>query len=103
MPDLKVGKWHHNLGFLTIAGAAATGAVANEMRQLIGAHYDLEQFNTEVLAGQARRLVVYSALRNGDYFPWDFQPLQRACERYMRNHKNLNEVEAMARFPVNKT
>ncbi|MFT5060341.1 MAG: choline-sulfatase, partial [Polaromonas sp.] len=31
--------------------------------------------------------------------PWDYQPLQRASERYMRNHMDLNEVETRARAP----
>jgi choline-sulfatase len=46
-----------------------------------------------------RRRIVYEALRNGKYFPWDFQPLRDASERYMRNHMDLNELEAVARFP----
>ena len=48
---------------------------------------------------QARRWVVYQALRNGAYFPWDFQPLQKASERYMRNHMDLNVLEDRQRFP----
>ena len=50
-------------------------------------------------AVQARRRVVYEALRNGAYFPWDYQPLQRASERYMRNHMNLDMLEESQRFP----
>ena len=52
-----------------------------------------------VRASQARRLVVYDALRRGGYYPWDFQPLQRASERYMRNHMDLNDLEESQRFP----
>ena len=48
---------------------------------------------------QARRRIVYEALRNGAYFPWDYQPLQRASERYMRNHMDLNVLEASQRYP----
>ena len=44
-------------------------------------------------ASQARRWVVYPALRNGAYYPWEFQPLQKASERYMRNHMDLNVLE----------
>jgi choline-sulfatase len=43
--------------------------------------------------------MVYEALRNGAYYPWDFQPLQKASERYMRNHMDLNVLEAHARYP----
>ena len=31
--------------------------------------------------------------------PWDHQPLRRASERYMRNHLNLDTLEADRRFP----
>ena len=51
-------------------------------------------------ASQARRWVVYEALRKGGYYPWDYQPLQKASERYMRNHMDLNDVWKNARrFP----
>ena len=61
--------------------------------------WDLARFDAEVRESQARRRVVYEALRQGGYYPWDFQPLQKACERYMRNHMDLNVVEESQRFP----
>lgn len=61
--------------------------------------WDLDQFDSDVRESQARRWVVYEALRNGDYFPWDYQPLQKASERYMRNHMDLNVVEHTQRYP----
>ncbi|MGF1501802.1 MAG: choline-sulfatase [Paracoccaceae bacterium] len=63
------------------------------------ARWDLARFDAEVRESQARRLVVYEALRNGAYYPWDFQPLARASERYMRNHMDLNELEERQRAP----
>ena len=52
-------------------------------------------------SAKARRAacVVYEALRKGGYYPWDYQPLQKASERYMRNHMDLNVVEENQRFP----
>jgi choline-sulfatase len=44
-------------------------------------------------------LLIHAALRAGNYYPWDYQPLQKASERYMRNHMDLNVVEVNARFP----
>ena len=61
--------------------------------------WDLSRFDAEIRASQARRHVVYGALRNGAYYPWDHQPLQRASERYMRNHMDLNILEESQRFP----
>ncbi|NAZ37094.1 choline-sulfatase [Rubellimicrobium sp. CFH 75288] len=69
------------------------------MRALADARWDLAAFDRAVRESQARRLVVYEALRNGAHFPWDFQPLQRASERYMRNHMDLNVLEESRRFP----
>ena len=63
------------------------------------ARWDLDRFDSEVRESQARRWVVYEALRQGGYYPWDYQPLQKASERYMRNHMDLNEVEENQRFP----
>lgn len=65
----------------------------------VTARWDLEAFDAAVRESQARRWVVYPALRNGSYFPWEFQPLQRAAERYMRNHMDLNVLEERKRFP----
>ena len=64
--------------------------------------WDLDRFDEEVRRSQARRWVVYDVLRNGQYFPWDYQPLKQASERFMRNHMDLNEVEHNQMFPRNK-
>ena len=76
------------------------------MRQLVAkwmervrARWDLDAYDADVRQSQARRWVVYEALRNGAYFPWDYQPLQKASERYMRNHMDLNILEESKRFP----
>ncbi|WP_157015034.1 choline-sulfatase [Mesorhizobium xinjiangense] len=61
--------------------------------------WDMGAFDAAVRESQARRWVVYPALRNGAYYPWDFQPLQQASERYMRNHMDLKVLEENKRFP----
>jgi choline-sulfatase len=63
------------------------------------ARWDLKKFDADVRESQARRWVVYPALRNGAYYPWDHQPLQQASERYMRNHMDLNILEDSKRYP----
>jgi choline-sulfatase len=65
----------------------------------VRARWDMARFDAEVRESQARRWIVYPALRNGVYFPWDFQPLQKASERYMRNHMDLNVLEESKRYP----
>ena len=61
--------------------------------------WNLPAFDAAVRESQARRWVVYEALRNGAYYPWDHQPLRAASERYMRNHMDLNVLEENKRFP----
>ncbi|HMQ91866.1 MAG TPA: choline-sulfatase [Amaricoccus sp.] len=84
----------HNLA-AEPAHAARAAAMAAAMRE----RWDLDAFDAAVRDSQARRLVVYEALRNGAYYPWDYQPLQKASERYMRNHMDLNVLEEAQRFP----
>ena len=81
---------------------AADPAHADTVAAFMGkvrARWDMAGFDAAVRESQARRWVVYPALRNGAYYPWDFQPLQRASERYMRNHMDLNVLEDRQRFP----
>ncbi len=69
------------------------------LRAIADERWDLNRFDADVRASQAARWVVYDALRNGEYYPWDFQPLQKASERYMRNHMDLNVLEEQNRYP----
>ena len=74
-------------------------ATLDAFRQMREARWDMAAFDASVRESQARRWVVYEALRNGAYYPWDHQPLQKASERYMRNHMNLDNLEESKRFP----
>jgi choline-sulfatase len=82
-----------------LAGDARAAAVLDHFRALADGQWDLAAYDAEVRASQARRWVVYEALRNGAYFPWDHQPLRAASERYMRNHMDLNLLEESKRYP----
>jgi len=77
----------------------AHAATLEQFRRTAATLWDLEQFDADVRASQARRWVVYEALRTGAYTPWDHQPIHDAANRYMRNHMDLNTVESIARFP----
>ena len=81
-------------------GAAGDAAAAlARLRAEADARWDLARFDAEVRESQARRLVTYDALRRGGHYPWDYQPLRVASERYMRNHMDLNVLEEAQRFP----
>jgi choline-sulfatase len=80
------------------AGPEHAGLVAAFLEK-VRSRWDMQKFDADVRESQARRWVVYPALRNGAYYPWEFQPLQKASERYMRNHMDLNVLEERKRFP----
>ncbi|MGL4413149.1 choline-sulfatase [Roseinatronobacter monicus] len=82
-----------------LADDPANQTTLASLRAKSEARWDLARFDAEVRESQARRWVVYEALRQGGYYPWDFQPLQKASERYMRNHMDLNILEDSKRFP----
>jgi choline-sulfatase len=84
---------------VNLAADPKHAALVATFMQKVRARWDMAAFDATVRESQARRWVVYPALRNGTYFPWDFQPLQKASERYMRNHMDLNVLEESKRYP----
>jgi choline-sulfatase len=84
---------------VNLAPDPAHASTLDRFRALAATRWDLAAYDAEVRQSQARRWIVYEALRNGAYFPWDYQPLRAASERYMRNHMDLNILEESKRFP----
>ena len=84
---------------INLATDPRAAAILAHIRKLADVRWNLAAFDAQVRESQARRWVVYEALRNGHYYPWDFQPLRLASERYMRNHMDLNVLEDSKRFP----
>ena len=82
-----------------LAGLPEHAGAQRHLAGIAAEQWDLEAFDAAVRRSQESRLLVYGALRNGHYYPWDHQPLQKASERYMRNHMDLNELEVSSRFP----
>lgn len=71
----------------------------DDLHALMLANWDPQSLHQDVLASQRNRRLVNRALRTGPYIPWDYDPPGRGTERFMRNHLDLNEVEAGRRFP----
>jgi choline-sulfatase len=84
---------------VNLAGQAGMAAVVDDFRAEVARRWNLSQVNEEVLASQQRRHFVYASLRQGRFQPWDFQPSRDASRLYIRNDQELNDLEAMARFP----
>jgi choline-sulfatase len=81
-------------------GASPSHAVKiAEFRAEIARRWDLAALDAEVRESQRRRRLVDSALTKGEIRPWDFQPFRDASRQYIRNSMNLDDLEAMARFP----
>ena len=70
---------------------------------IMNSRWNLDVLDEDIRENQQRRIVCYEALRQGRYTPWDYQPVQDASERFMRNHLDLNDVEAGNRVPVKAT
>ena len=113
--SLRYGKWKYNRCALdpdqlfnmeedphelnNLAGEPEQAGTLMALKTKSELRWDLAKFDQDVRESQARRWVVYEALRNGSYYPWDYQPLQKTSERYMRNHMDLNILEESQRFP----
>ena len=113
--SLRYGKWKYNRCALdpdqlfnldadpheltNLAEVPAHRGTLDQLRAKSEARWDLDAYDADVRKSQARRWVVYEALRSGGYYPWDYQPLRDASEAYMRNHMDLNVLEENKRFP----
>ncbi len=56
--------------------------------------WDPDAIDAAVRSSQRARALVDTALRQGRFAAWDYQPMTDATNQYMRNHLDLNEVEA---------
>ena len=74
---------------VNLAAAPGHSATVQEFRAEVSRRWDLAAVHAEVLGSQRRRHLVNAALRTGRYLP---------C-LYIRNDQDLNDLEAMARFP----
>ena len=84
---------------LNLAARADFAAVAADFRAEVARRWNLSSLHAAVLASQRRRHLVYAALREGRYRPWDFQPTRDASRSYIRNDRELNDLERMGRYP----
>ncbi|MEO6921252.1 MAG: choline-sulfatase [Collimonas sp.] len=77
--------------------------VLKQFRQEVGQRWNLPKLHEQVVASQRRRRFHFAAQSQGVQEHWDYQPVQDASRRFMRNHIDLDKLEAMARFPAVKS
>jgi choline-sulfatase len=82
-----------------LAVDAAQAPLVAAFRAEVAKRWDLATLDAEVRASQRRRRLVDAALNKGENHAWDFQPFRDASKQYMRNSMDLDDLEAMARFP----
>ncbi len=82
-----------------LTNIAGSYPLTPDLEAEVARRWDVERLRAEVLASQRARATVDRALRRGRYHPWDHQPLTDASTQYMRNHLDLNVVEAGRRLP----
>jgi len=73
--------------------------VLADLRAEVARRWDLERIDGEVRESQRRRRTVVDALTRGTVTSWDYAPPYDASRRYIRNHLDLGELEAVARYP----
>ena len=82
-----------------LADNPSRAALVADFRAEVGKRWDLAELDARVRDSQRRRRLVDAALSKGKIQAWDFQPFQKASRQYVRNSMDLDDLEAMARFP----
>jgi len=85
---------------VNLAGLPEHAARVAAFHAEVSARWDLKALREEVVQSQRRRQFHFDATTQGVIQSWDWQPSVDASQRYMRNHIDLDTLEAMARFPA---
>ncbi len=84
---------------VNLAADPAAAGLAGAFRQEVAERWDLAALDKDVRLSQRRRLAVRAALDTGILTSWDHAPGYDAAHRYIRNHRDLGDLEREARFP----
>jgi choline-sulfatase len=84
---------------LELENLAPAHPLAAQFLAEIEAKFDIARITTGVLESQQSRHMMFEALKRGNRFPWDFQPLRDASEQYTRNHMSVTDRDLKSRFP----
>ena len=78
---------------------AESHPIAAKFHSEVVTKFDVPKINAAVHESQRARLMMFEALKSGNHFPWDFQPLRDASEQYTRNHMSVTDRDLQSRFP----
>jgi choline-sulfatase len=78
----------------------AAAEILASLRAEVAARWDLAQIDRDVRDSQRRRRIVGESHTVGRPPEWDYAPPYDASRRYIRNHTDLGDLEAMARYPA---
>lgn len=84
---------------VNLAESSEHQALMAAMRAEAAERWCSDTIREQVIASQKRRRLVARALMKGERTPWDHQPMVDASRQYMRNTIDLDDLEAMSRFP----
>jgi choline-sulfatase len=82
-----------------LAADPAHAETVAAFRDEVARRWRLNVLDAEVRASQRRRRLVAPALMTGAVHAWDYQPLRDATRQYIRSGVDLDDLEAMSRFP----
>jgi len=82
-----------------LAAQPAQSERITAFRAEVATRWDMAALRDEVTQSQRRRRFHFAAMQQGARMAWDHQPFADASQRYMRNHIELDTLEAMARYP----
>ncbi|WCN11034.1 choline-sulfatase [Marinomonas mediterranea] len=74
--------------------------ITNAFREEALQRWDSNAISQAVVISQRRRRLIVKAFGEGNSkIAWDHQPIFQASEMYMRNHIDLDDLEAKSRYP----
>ena len=87
------------LELVNLAEAPEHAEVVLAFRAEVAERWDLDQIDSDVRESQRARLAVFEALKQGAYYPWDFQPSREAAKQYTRTTMDVALRDRQSRFP----
>jgi choline-sulfatase len=93
--DLATDPWERT----NLAGSVAHAEAVARLSAIADARWDLDELDAQVRRSQRRRHIVDEAGHHGPPPRWDHQPASDASQQYIRNHMDLGDLEARARYP----